>query len=201
MAAGLFSSLARLCVRRSPLLFPVYTECGRKYCTLYVPEAQKAVWMCLSEGMKTFKNFDRASFPLSRIKKVKINTFAICNIQFGGVVSQTRRGNPTVLTAKNAENWAKIRKNGRVSASKHRTSLPQTSVLLMQNLRTFAQRSPMFPLFRAENWQKTAETAHKRLMPHFCDISDHGFLFRFRCPSRSIIGAVPVPFFCLQRRL
>ena len=31
---------------------------------------------------------------------------------------------------------------------KHRTSLHKTSVLLRQNLRTFAQRSPMFCIFR-----------------------------------------------------
>ena len=31
-----------------------------------------------------------------------------------------------------------------MGSAKHRTSLMQTSVLLMQNLRTFAQRSPMF---------------------------------------------------------
>ena len=37
-----------------------------------------------------------------------------------------------------------------MGSAKHRTSLMQTSVLLMQNLRTFAQRSPMF-LFSEKN--------------------------------------------------
>ena len=38
----------------------------------------------------------------------------------------------------------------RVLGQKHRTSWAQTSVLLMQNLRTLWQRSPMFPVFRPE---------------------------------------------------
>ena len=36
----------------------------------------------------------------------------------------------------------------RTGIPKHRTSLHKTSVLLRQNLRTFAQRSPMFCIFR-----------------------------------------------------
>ena len=39
----------------------------------------------------------------------------------------------------------------RVLGQKHRTSWAQTSVLLMQNLRTLWQRSPMFSVFRPEN--------------------------------------------------
>ena len=38
---------------------------------------------------------------------------------------------------------------------KHRTSWTETSVLLMQNLRTLWQRSPMFPVFRPENARKS----------------------------------------------
>ena len=43
----------------------------------------------------------------------------------------------------------------RVLGQKHRTSWAQTSVLLMQNLRTLWQRSPMFSVFRPENAVKS----------------------------------------------
>ena len=48
-----------------------------------------------------------------------------------------------------------------VFASKHRTSLRKTTALLMQNLGTLPQRSPMFLLFRRKNALKMPETVRK----------------------------------------
>ena len=54
------------------------------------------------------------------------------------------------------KNTAKLIRNAVFGIQKHRTSRAQTSVLSMQNLRTFMQRSPMFPVFRQEMAQKSS---------------------------------------------
>ena len=71
----------------------------------------------------------------------------------------------------------------RVLGQKHRTSWAQTSVLLMQNLRTLWQRSPMFPVFRPEMPQNPP-------VPDFAIFRTKAGCGGFRGPSQGVNDGV-----------
>ena len=86
-----------------------------------------------------------------------------CNLNISKLLFEKAKNarNHIVLWLENSRKRGENAKMRGVFASKHRTSLRKTTALLMQNLGTLPQRSPMFLLFRRKNALKMPENVRK----------------------------------------
>lgn len=88
---------------------------------------------------------------------------SFCNLNISKLLFEKAKNarNHIVMWLENSRKRGENAKMRGVFASKHRTSLRKTTALLMQNLGTLPQRSPMFLLFRRKNALKMPENVRK----------------------------------------